>query len=530
MAVSESNAEAYHELLRQTRELYRSSAQRIVHERPDLISDPDSYVELLDDLHRGLVLRVFLTVCRADHQWTAGETDLAVELCEHLSGSRLRGAELNKLLTQAAKKVDEIAWETLVSPFARLAPLRDRSPELLTLVVRQSNLVARIDGVVAASELGAIQSITRLLEKTLGASGRDAIDVPEPLPQPLKGGVDPPLAPPKDFADPAAVEATRSLDDVLADLDRLIGLRSAKEELRSLANYIALQQRRSEAGLPATDISLHLVFSGNPGTGKTTVARLFGEAMRAMGVLPAGQLVETDRSGLVAEYAGQTGPKANRKIDEALGGVLFIDEAYSLVDSGSDDPFGREAIQTLLKRAEDDRARLAVVLAGYPNEMAQLLDANPGLASRFSRTLRFEDYSPLELCGIFGCLMETHHYRLSRDARLRVVQAIHALHASRDRGFGNGRAVRNLFERSILRMANRIAKLPELADEGLFTFELTDIPWEADTPPPAPPTGVLVECPECGLTKAAGTEVLGAAVRCPQCDARFSADWCEPVA
>lgn len=527
-----ASVESYRELLQQTRALYVSSAQQIIREHPELVPTGGDYVELLDDLHRGLVMRVYLMVCKADHHWTAGETQLGVELGDHLWGRRLRGAELNGMLTQAAKKVEELPWETLVRPFAKLAPLRDRAAELETLVVRQSNVVARIDGVVAASELAAIKSIAKQLGKCLALSDGAASDAPEaaipiatpsPLPGPTPNAT-------QSAAKPPSAAPQRSLEDVMVEIDSLVGLKSAKHELRSLANYIALQQRRATAGLPATEISLHLVFTGNPGTGKTTMARLFGEAMRAMGVLPAGQLIETDRSGLVAEYAGQTGPKTNRKIDEALGGVLFIDEAYSLADADSPDAYGREALQTLLKRAEDDRARLAVVLAGYPDEMTRLLETNPGLASRFSRTLHFDDYDPIELCQIFGRLMDVHHYRLTREARQCVLRTVHDLHACRDRQFGNGRAVRNLFEKAILRMANRLATIAELSEEGLVTFEADDIPWDASLGDPHTLIQVRIACPSCALTKTADANVLGAAVKCPQCGHRFEVEWCEIAA
>lgn len=511
--------------------MYRSSAQRIVREHPELAPLKSDFVQMMDDLHGGLVLRVYLTVCEADHQWTAGERDLAVELAEHLWGSRLEGRDLNRAMRHAAEQSKALKWGTLVGPFVRLAPLRDDATELETLVIRQSNLVARIDGVFSASERHAIETIVEKLKKYFG-TGATATK-PRPVEWPAKPVLraEDQLAgeePANQEANPGS-ETPRTLEEVLADLDALVGLDAVKQELRSLSNYLTMQRRRGEAGLPATEISLHLVFAGNPGTGKTTVARLFGEAMRAMGVLPTGQLIETDRSGLVAEYAGQTGPKTNQKVDEALGGVLFIDEAYGLVGSEGDDPFGREALQTLLKRAEDNRRELSVILAGYPDEMGQLLGANPGLASRFSRTIRFDDYSPLELCRIFGTLMDKHHYRLTPEGRLRVIQAITAMHARRDEQFGNGRAIRNLFEQAILLMANRLAEMPTLSDDELVTLEATDIPLEPSSPDSPTPTRVRVICTACQLEKEAGTKVVGANLKCPQCGERFRADWCELI-
>src|SRR3954462_10972744 len=226
------------------------------------------------------------------------------------------------------------------------------------------------------------------------------------------------------------------LPSVLAELDELIGLAEVKNEVRTLANFLKLERRRGEACLSETQISLHMVFTGNPGTGKTTVARIIGKIFAAMGVLKKGHLVETDRSGLVAGYMGQTATKANSKIDEALDGVLFIDEAYSLVAQQGEDAYGSEAVQVLLKRAEDDRARLVVILAGYPDEMSNLLDSNPGLSSRFSRSLHFEDYSPLELARIFGWLCQKNHYKLADGTRAKLMLGLAELYQCRDRYLG----------------------------------------------------------------------------------------------
>lgn len=523
MSDLQEKTEHYRRLLSETRELYRDAARRVEREHPELVPIDKDYVALLEDLHSGLVLRLYVTICKADQMWTDAELRLAEELCEHLWGERLTGGDLNRAIQHAIEKTESLAWETLVRPFAQLAPLREKATELETLIVRQSNLIARIDGVLAASETAAIKRIAKELNRLFGSTAvpEETTPTASPVPNPSPASGNTESKPAKSPEPP-----TRPLDEVLADLDRLVGLAAVKQEVRSLANYLSLQRRRGESGLPTTDISLHLVFTGNPGTGKTTVARLFGEAMRAMGVLPNGRLIETERSGLVACYAGQTAPKTNEKVDEAIGGVLFIDEAYGLLAAEGDDPFGQEAIQTLLKRAEDDRRRLAIVLAGYPNEMTELLQANPGLASRFSRTIRFEDYRPLELCQIFGRLMEQHHYHLSQAGRLRVIQAITALHADRDRHFGNGRAVRNLFERAILQMANRLASEPELTDEQLITLEADDIPLDS---PATDAPSILIVCPRCEHSRPGPAKLLALRVKCPACGEGFASEWCELI-
>jgi SpoVK/Ycf46/Vps4 family AAA+-type ATPase len=278
-----------------------------------------------------------------------------------------------------------------------------------------------------------------------------------------------------------------------------------------------------------------MVFTGNPGTGKTTIARNLGKIFGAMGILAKGHLVETDRAGLVAEYIGQTAPKTHAKINEALDGVLFIDEAYSLIARKNDDPYGHEAIQTLLKRAEDDRRRLVVILAGYPDEMKHLLLSNPGLSSRFNRVMHFADYSPLELAKIFGSLCGKNHYSLGPLTRPKLMLGLSELHRRRDRHFGNGRAVRNLFEQAIRRMANRIADIAELTQEQLMQLEANDIHL-ANVPADFLNScsddarwRFRTACPGCAHESNARGSFLGQKVRCPKCEHGFLAEWGEVV-
>jgi len=238
----------------------------------------------------------------------------------------------------------------------------------------------------------------------------------------------------------------------------------------------------------------------------------------------------------VAEYMGQTGPKTHAKINEAMDGVLFVDEAYSLVSREGQDVYGGEAIQTLLKRAEDNRARLVVILAGYPNEMGELLKSNPGLSSRFNRVLHFDDYSPIELARIFAWQCDKNHYTLAPGSRAKLMLGLTELHRRRDRHFGNGRAVRNLFEHAVRRMANRIADIRQLSPEELMLIDASDIEFEglpADVVLDASdnsPWRFQIACPGCShASKARGT-LLGQKVRCRKCQHDFVAEWGEPVA
>jgi len=262
--------------------------------------------------------------------------------------------------------------------------------------------------------------------------------------------------------------------DPFEELDGMIGLDSVKAEVKSLANYIKLMKEREAKGLKSPNISYHCVFSGNPGTGKTTVARILARIYRDLGVVSKGHLVETDRNGLIGSYVGQTGPKTNALIDSALGGVLFIDEAYGLLDNGG---YGDEAIATLLKRMEDDRKDLVVIVAGYTNEMKNFIEANPGLQSRFTRYINFPDYTPEELYKIFQVRMKPYSLQLSEDASEELMAVLNQVFEKKTRNFGNGRYVRNLFETAVTNMANRLAKEKTTDDNSLSTITRSDIEY-----------------------------------------------------
>jgi stage V sporulation protein K len=266
---------------------------------------------------------------------------------------------------------------------------------------------------------------------------------------------------------------TRSLEELQAELDSLIGLESVKEQVRALVAFLEVQSRRLEHDLPEVATSQHLVFLGNPGTGKTTVARLLAHMYRAMGLLKRGHLVEVDRAALVGEYVGMTAIKTDRAVRRALDGVLFIDEAYALARAGYRGPdFGEEAIETLLKRMEDYRHRLVVIVAGYPTLMNELLDSNPGLRSRFSREITFPDYSTDELVSITEGFARQNEYRVD-PAGAEELRRIFA-RAERGEGFGNARFARTIFEQALNAHALRLSTSGESSLEELMRLESPD--------------------------------------------------------
>ena len=390
-----------------------------------------------------------------------------------------------------------VADYDLFQPPAFFAALRDYDRRKGTTLARRFTdqltllllLFAAVDGVVSEAEAGFVNACSDTL---MALCERDGLSGDRPA---LKADefvthVPAPAQPPTEVVPAAEQEETPlpesepTLEELLAELDGLCGLEQVKQDVKSLINLVKVRRLREEAGLPVPPMSLHLVFLGNPGTGKTTVARLLARLYHAIGVLPKGQLVEVDRSGLVAGFVGQTALKTQEVIQKAIGGVLFIDEAYALVNQDNGNDFGREVIEVLLKNMEDHRKDLVVIVAGYSQLMEKFIHSNPGLESRFNKYFYFEDYDGAQLFTILQSMCVKNGYVLTPEGEALARRELMALYEDRDENFGNARDVRNLFEQAVARQSDRVGRLEAPTREQLMALRPEDLaePGDASSP------------------------------------------------
>ena len=347
-------------------------------------------------------------------------------------------------------------------------------------------LFAAVDGKVSEAEAGYVNacadSMSLFCDKSGVTGGKAPLDVHDFVTKRPDGGSVPNSAPKSGKTAPKAEEKAEEevpqpekLEDVLAELDALCGLDKVKEDVKSLINLVKVRKLREEAGLPVPPMSLHMVFLGNPGTGKTTVARLLARIYHSIGVLSKGQLVEVDRSGLVAGFVGQTALKAQEVINKAIGGVLFIDEAYVLTNQESPNDFGQEAVEVILKNMEDHRDDLIVIVAGYTDLMQDFIHSNPGLESRFNKYFHFEDYTGAQLAEIFRSQCKRNGYTVDEETDRAAAEAFRLMYEQRDENFGNARDVRNVFETAIAAQANRVAVMDNPTKEDLMALTVEDL-------------------------------------------------------
>ena len=414
------------------------------------------------------------------------------------------------------------------TPFARILPIIQKM-ELPIATAPAADLLTR--QMLALSQIARERELAKQNALPPQQDKPPALDPPRSAPTPSAS----PITPVQSRADSDFqfhVLAT-AIDEAQRELHNLIGLRGVKEEVRRLMSFLTIQQERKQHGLPVSSQSLHFVFTGNPGTGKTTVARILGKIFFGFGILKAPKIIECDRSNLVGAFLGQTAIKTDEVIKSALDGVLFIDEAYTLAGDTAKyshgDSYGDEAINTLLKRMEDNRDRLIVIAAGYPAPMKTFLKTNPGLGSRFTRLINFEDYSVPELCHIFEKFCSHSQYTLTATACAKAFLLFTAAHLQRDERFGNARFVRNVYEQTISLQSDRLTRAQIINKMTLATIVSEDIPLSMVSGIDLQSIDItqsrwIGECPGCKKTSQCGVKYIGQSVNC-KCGQKFVFPW-----
>lgn len=425
--------------------------------------DADSDPEIMEMLYFSFWV-IGETMSRSDGQLNMAEAEIMSGLEKLFPGNGFTSPEIT-LETQISRS--EESWQK-IEKFAYAEPMplvwlkiydtvhkTQKADSLRHLYLEFALVIANADGSVEPAESAFLAE----LKKILYGDAQEQQD--ERSLTKVVGGK------------PRLESETRPVEEALKELENLVGLTPVKVEISNLVNLIKVNGMRKERGLPVLPSSNHLVFYGNPGTGKTTIARLVAEIYKGLGVLKKGHLIETDRSGMVAGYVGQTAIKVKEVVESALGGVLFVDEAYALSQEGND--YGREAIDTLLKLMEDHRHELVVIVAGYPRKMSTFIESNPGLKSRFNRYLDFPDYSAIELQSVFEGMARNTGLVLSSEAAKKSLAIFSVAWQSKDETFGNARFARNLFNSSVVQQANRLIALSHIDDNALRTLEADDI-------------------------------------------------------
>jgi SpoVK/Ycf46/Vps4 family AAA+-type ATPase len=438
--------------------------------------DTNNDLENIDDIFNSLVLKDVAYVSKKlniNIQYDSNNPELFYVLgfLAYLLGAThlITGLQGNNLdtkirLTDYVDKVNEIK----INPGLILKALESKSNAFLIkaykdFITQFSQGIIAADQNVSTSEMTAISEIiSQLSSNTFGGSDEmnNKVGLKSPKNTELEDS-----------------KNTETIEDVLLELESFTGMDGIKRDVRSLINLLKIQKQRENQGLSVVKPSLHMVFTGPPGTGKTTVARIMGRVLKSLGVLKSGHIVETDRSGLVAGYVGQTAIKVDEIIQKSCDGILFIDEAYTLSPPDGGDSYGQEAIDTLLKRMEDHRETLVVIVAGYEEEMQRFIESNPGFKSRFNKYISFDDYKPSELIEIFKSIVNKNKYIASAELIEMLHNRFSELYNSRTKSFGNGRVVRNIFEKIIENQSNRLAIMNgNISDLELQTLLPSDLP------------------------------------------------------